>query len=106
MIRHNWLPKFLALALLGFSLQAVAADRTVGVLFVVHGGSEENDLGNTFDNSIQFFQYDPNNVIYKRIIWNPRAWSMVVNQGDSQAYANAATQYKKYEYQNGRIGGK
>jgi len=81
------------------------AERTVGVLFVVHGGSEENDLSNTFDNSMQFFQYDPNNVIYKRVIWNPEAWPDVVRSDDSQDYANASSQYKKYSFQNARIGG-
>jgi hypothetical protein len=92
-------------ALITLSLHAAEAQRKVGVLFVVHGGSEENDIGNTFDNSIQFFQYDPNNIIFQRIIWNPKAWPRVVNSDDSQAYANAATQYKKYAFQNSRIGG-
>ncbi len=87
------------------SVQAAEKPRKVGVLFVVHGGSEENDLGNTFDNSLQFFQYDPNNMVFKGVIWNPKAWPGVVQADDSQAYGNAATQYKKYEFQNGRIGG-
>jgi len=91
--------------LVALSLHAAETQRKVGVLFVVHGGSEENDIGNTFDNSIQFFQYDPNNIIFQRIIWNPKAWPRVVNSDDSQAYANAATQYKKYAFQNSRIGG-
>lgn len=96
-------------AWLALSASAVAvageAQRKIGVLFVVHGGSEENDLGNTFDNSLQFFQYDPNNIIYQRIIWNPKAWPSVVKADDSQDYANASTQFKKYSYQNARIGG-
>ena len=95
----------LAAISLGIFANSAAAERTVGVLFVVHGGSEESDLGNTFDNSLQFFQYDPNNVIYQRIIWNPEAWPDVVQADDSQAYANASSQFKKYSYQNARIGG-
>jgi hypothetical protein len=87
------------------AVHAGDVQRTVGVLFVVHGGSEENDLGNTFDNSLQFFQYDPNNIIFQRIIWNPKAWPNVVKSDDSQDYANASTQYKKYAFQNARIGG-
>jgi len=86
------------------SLHAAEPQRKVGVLFVVHGGSEENDLGNTFDNSLQFFQYDPNNSIFKRIIWNPNAWPSVVESDDSQDYANASSQYIKYSFQNARIG--
>ncbi|MDH3977407.1 MAG: hypothetical protein OEU86_02740 [Gammaproteobacteria bacterium] len=86
------------------SLHAAEPMRKVGVLFVVHGGSEENDLGNTFDNSLQFFQYDPNNFIFNRIIWNPKAWPMVVKSDDSQDYANASSQFIKYSFQNARIG--
>ena len=103
-VRH----KLLVLAVLLFSLSAnaIAADRTVGVLLVVHGGSEENDKGNTFDNSLQFFQYDPNNVVYQMVMWNPKAWPQVVKSDDSQDYANAATQLKKYNWQIKRVGGK
>ena len=36
-----------------------AAERTIGVLYVVHGGAEEGGLAETFDNSLQFFHYDP-----------------------------------------------
>jgi hypothetical protein len=79
--------------------------RKVGVLFVVHGGSDEQDVANTFDSTLQFFQYDPNNVIFRGIIWNPAMWPNVVKSGDSQAYANAATQLKKYAFQGERIGG-
>jgi len=93
-------------ALFSVGLHAAEPLRKVGVLFVVHGGSEENDLGNTFDNSVQFFQYDPNNFIFQRIIWNPRAWPSVVKSDDSQDYANASSQYIKYAYQNKRIGGR
>jgi hypothetical protein len=87
------------------TLQAADPPRKVGVLFVVHGGSEENDLGNTFDNSLQFFQYDPNNFIFQRIIWNPKAWPSVVKSDDSQDYANASSQFIKYSFQNKRVGG-
>jgi len=91
-------------AFFSVAVQSAETPRKVGVLFVVHGGSEENDLGNTFDNSIQFFQYDPNNFIFNRIIWNPKAWPMVVKSDDSQDYANASSQYKKYSFQNQRVG--
>ena len=87
-------------------LNAADAERTIGVLFVAHGGAEESSLGGTFDNSLQFFQYDPNNVVYNMVIWNPRAWPNVVQADDSQDYANASTQYKKYSFQVGRVGGK
>ena len=72
--------------------------RTVGVLFVVHGGSDDQDVADTFDTTLQFFQYDPNNIIFKGLIWNAAAWPTVVKPGDSQSYANAATQLKKYAF--------
>ena len=79
--------------------------RTVGVLFVVHGGSDDQDVANTFDSTLQFFQYDPNNIIFRSLIWNAAAWPTVVKSGDSQSYANAATQLKKYQFAQSRIGG-
>ncbi len=79
--------------------------RTVGVLFVVHGGAVEQDVADTFDSTLQFFQYDPNNSIYKSLIWNAAAWPTVVKSGDSQSYANAASQLKKYTFGSERMGG-
>jgi hypothetical protein len=79
--------------------------RTIGVLFVVHGGSAEQDVANTFDSTLQFFQYDPNNVLFKGVLWNPKMWPTVVKQGDSQSYANASTQLQKYLFSYDRIGG-
>lgn len=92
-------------ALFSAALMAAEAQRTVGVLYVVHGGGEESYLGETFDNSVQFFQYDPNNYIFNNIIWNPEAWPTVVKSDDSQDYANASSQFKKYTFQNNRLGG-
>jgi hypothetical protein len=99
------LPAFVALAMLAGS-PATAAPRKVGVIFVVHGGSEEQDAPQTFDSTLQFFQYDPNNVIFKNLIWNAKAWPGVLQQGDSQSYANAATQLKKYVFSSERLGGR
>jgi hypothetical protein len=95
-----------ALALLASCATAPAPKRTVGVIFVVHGGTEEQDVFSQWDNTLQFFQYDPHNPIFKNVIWNPTAWPTVVKQNDSQSYANASTQLKKYRYANDRMGGK
>ncbi len=96
------------LSLLVVATPVVAREkpRTVGVLFVVHGGSDDQDVANTFDSTLQFFQYDPNNIIFKGLIWNASAWPSVVKSGDSQSYANAATQLKKYQFAQSRIGGR
>ncbi len=86
---------------------AVARDntRTVGVLFVVHGGSADQGVAETFDSTLQFFQYDPNNSIFRNLIWDAVAWPTVVRSGDSQSYANAASQLRKYAFAQSRIGG-
>jgi hypothetical protein len=86
--------------------QARSQPRTVGVLYVVHGGSDDQDVADTFDTTLQFFQYDPNNIVFKGLIWNASAWPTVVKSGDSQSYANAATQLKKYAFAVERLGGK
>jgi hypothetical protein len=99
------------IALLGLSAVADRAlagskPRTVGVLFVVHGGSDDQDVADTFDTTLQFFQYDPNNIVFKGLIWNASAWPSVIRMGDSQSYANAATQLKKYAFAVERMGGR
>ena len=93
-----------AILLMPFA-EAKQAPRKVGVIYIVHGGTDEQDVSHTFDSSLQFFQYDPNNVIFKGIIWNPKMWPSVLGAKDSQAYANAATQLKKYSFEYERIGG-
>ncbi|MDX2223343.1 MAG: hypothetical protein SFV21_11365 [Rhodospirillaceae bacterium] len=85
---------------------APVSARTIGVIFIVHGGSEEQDVPQQWDNTLQFFQYDPHNPIYKNVIWNPAAWPTVVQSGDSQSYANASTQLKKYAFASERMGGR
>jgi hypothetical protein len=95
----------LLLLLLACASAVSAAPRKIGVLFAVHGGADVQDVPNTFDSTLQFFQYDPNNVMYRGIIWNPAMWPKVVAGNDSQAYANAATQLKKYTFEYERIGG-
>ncbi len=82
-----------------------ATQRTVGVIFVVHGADKQVSTANTFDNGLQFFHYDPNNSVFKRVIWNPDAWPTVVQSDDSQDYSNAASQDIKYRFQEERIGG-
>lgn len=95
----------LALCIAPGPASAADAARTVGVLFAVHGGSEDQDVADTFDTTLQFFQYDPNNIVFKGLIWNASAWPTVVKSSDSQSYANAATQLKKYAFAVERMGG-
>ncbi len=93
-------------ALTSCAMAPASKQRTVGVIFVVHGGTEEQDVFSQWDNTLQFFQYDPHNPIFKNVIWNAEAWPTVAKQGDSQSYANASTQLKKYRFASERMGGK
>ncbi len=80
--------------------------RTIGVIFVVHGGGEEQGVSAQWDNTLQFFEYDQHNPIFKNVIWNAEAWPTVVKGADDQSYANASTQLKKYAFASERMGGK
>ena len=72
--------------------------RKIGVIFVVHGGSNTTNVANLWDFAMQIFSYDPNSAIYKRVIWNEKAWPTVVSFGDGASYSNIASQIKKYEF--------
>ncbi|MBM3514288.1 MAG: hypothetical protein FJX59_11320 [Alphaproteobacteria bacterium] len=98
--------RLIGIATAAMMLASPVVARTVGVIFVVHGGGEEQGVDNQWDNTLQFFQYDPHNPIYKNVIWNPEAWPTVVKSGDSQAYANASTQLIKYRFASERMGGR
>ncbi len=86
------------------ALPSSAADRRVGVLFVVHGGSSDTSIGSLWDSVMQIFSYDPHTAIYQRVIWNPEAWPTVASFGDGASYSNVASQLDKYEFEDDRIG--
>ena len=87
-----------------WSFDALAEDRKVGVLFVVHGGSEDTAIESLWDSVIQIFSYDPHTAIYQRVIWNEEAWPTVASFGDGASYSNVASQLDKYEFQDDRVG--
>lgn len=95
----------IAALLSGFGAIAPAQAKKIGVIYAVHGGSATSGVMQLWESSIQIFSYDHNNSIYKRVIWNPRAWPTVSNFGDEQRYANVKSQSLKYAFQNKRIGG-
>ena len=83
---------------------SLAADRKVGILFVVHGGSGDTSIKSLWDSAMQIFSYDPHAAIYQRVIWNEEAWPTVASFGDGQSYSNIASQLDKYEFEDDRIG--
>ena len=72
--------------------------RTVGVVLLVHGTTAKYDETSRFDSTLQIFSYDPNSVIYQRVIWNPNAWPLILTAG------NAPKEQGKYAFQAERIG--
>jgi len=102
----RWILAGLAFALagLGMGLAPSAADRKVGVLYVIHGGSGSTSIESLWDSAMQIFSYDPHAAIYQRVIWNEAAWPTVASFGDGASYSNIASQLDKYEFQDARIG--
>ena len=72
--------------------------KKVGVIYVFHGGSGENSVQATWDSTTQIFSYDPNSPVYQRVIWNQRAWPMILDSG------NAPKELGKYAFEYDRIG--
>lgn len=69
----------------------------VGVLLLVHGGTEHSEMAQ-WDSTLQIFFYDPNSFVYQRIIWNKSAWPMILKAG------NAPKEAGKYAFEHERIG--
>jgi len=81
--------------------------RKVGVILAVHGGGGDKrgmTQATLWESAIQIFSYDPNNSIYKHVIWNPQAWPTVAQMGDGQRYSNIMSQIEKYKFQNSVVG--
>jgi hypothetical protein len=102
----RWILAGLAVVLVavGIGPTPSAAERKVGVLYVVHGGSGDTSIESLWDGAMQIFSYDPHSAIYQRVIWNEDAWPTVASFGDGASYSNVASQLDKYEFQDARIG--
>ena len=84
-----------------WSLEARAEEheRVVGVLFVIHGGSEDWTDRGAFDTAAQLFSYDHNSPVYQRFLWDPRVWPRFMQFG------NGPKEGLKYRFEYERIGG-
>jgi len=71
----------------------------VGVVFLFHGGADRHSAETSWNATMQIFAYDPNSTVYRRVIWNPRAWPMLLDFG------NAPKELGKYAFEHARIGG-
>ena len=79
--------------------RAEAGERVVGVLFVIHGGSEDWTDRGAFDTAAQLFSYDHNSPVYQRFLWDPRVWPRFMQFG------NGPKEGLKYRFEYERIGG-
>ena len=87
------------LVLVGCVAQPPQEPRKIGVLYLVHGGTESYNDASTWNNTLQIFAYDPNTPVYQRVIWNPNAWPRILAAG------NAPKERRKYAFEYERIGG-
>jgi len=91
---------FLLLTFLVISIPVpTAAQDTIGVIFVAHGGEDTTTDQALWDASLHQFSYDPNHSVYKLVIWNPANWSMVLTSGYAPRFL------RKYDFEYERIGG-
>jgi len=71
----------------------------IGVIFVVHGGTTTVDSDEYLWNAgMQQFSYDPNNTVYRIVIWNPNNWGMGLQSESSIKFIG------KYDFEYPRIG--
>lgn len=75
------------------------AARKIGVVYVVHGGSEEAGPRSSWESTLQIFVYDPNSAVYRGVIWNAERWPQILAAG------NAPKELAKYAFSYERIGG-
>jgi hypothetical protein len=74
----------------------------IGVLFIIHGGSETRKPQYMWDAVVHQFSYDQNHSVYKFVIWNPKNWGMVL-QPQTTEFAVRFSRMYDFEYE--RIGG-
>jgi len=71
----------------------------VGVVYIVHGGFDEYSEAALWDSTLQIFSHDPNSIVQKMVMWNPKMWPRVLQFG------NAPKEIGKYSFEIERIGG-
>ena len=76
-----------------------AKKKKIGVLYVLHGGMDNLSHQFMWDASVQMFSHDQNHPVYDMVIWNPDAWSMILNTEFAVKFI------KKYEFSYSCIGG-
>jgi hypothetical protein len=71
----------------------------IGVIYALHGGMDTYKPQYLWDASVQMFSYDHNHPVYHMVIWNPDAWSSVLQTEFAVKFI------RKYQFEYERIGG-
>ncbi len=92
----------------------IASDRTlvanfeqtsaeiIGVIYVIHGGSDTPEKRYLWDAVVQQFSYNPNHAVYKMVIWNKWFWPLVY----SPMMTDFADRFlRMYQFEYPRVGG-
>ena len=74
-------------------------DNLIGVLYVLHGGMDTYNPQYLWDASVQMFSYDHNHPVYHMVIWNPDAWSMVLQTEFAVKRGHAARVIENNDYE-------
>ena len=69
------------------------------MLYLLHGGMDTYKPHYLWDASVQMFSYDHNHPVYHMVIWNPDAWSTVLQTEFAVKFI------RKYQFEYERIGG-
>jgi hypothetical protein len=77
----------------------VSPSEKIGVLYALHGGMDIYRPQYLWDASVQMFSYDHNHPVYHMVIWNPDAWSTVLQTEFAVKFI------RKYQFEYERIGG-
>ncbi len=79
-----------------------ASGEKIGVLYVVHGGMENNETQYMWDAAVLQFSFDHNHAVYKLVIWNSANWPMVL---DTNVSDFTLKYLRMFEFEYERIGG-
>jgi len=103
-----WLALSVLFSALSCSSAVYASDtgpKKVGVIYIVHGSPNGLALSSIWDAAIQMASYDQHSALFRNVIWNPEAWSGLLELDNPARAEPILALYRKYTFQIGRIGG-
>lgn len=71
----------------------------IGVIYMLHGGMDENTPQGMWEASVHQFSYEVSHPVYQLAIWNPSWWPAILQSEEAVKFL------RKYEFEYERIGG-